>query len=98
MHILRIIKSVILWSYERGTWQYDVLCILILVFIFLTPNSFFNHRDSHAPKTSQSQPNPSTTALTAPQSDPKSGEILPSGENSLRADPRPTIRKESTKP
>lgn len=45
MKIWRVIKGVILWSYERGTWQYDLLCFLILVFIFLTPSSFFIHRD-----------------------------------------------------
>ena len=45
MRIWLVIKRVILWSYERGTWQYDLLCFLILVFIFLTPSSFFIHRD-----------------------------------------------------
>jgi hypothetical protein len=35
------IKKIILWSYERGTWQYDVLCLLIIAFIFLTPSSLF---------------------------------------------------------
>jgi hypothetical protein len=28
------------WSYERGSWQYDVAVILILVFVF-TPKSWF---------------------------------------------------------
>jgi hypothetical protein len=31
-----------LWSYSRKTWQYDVLCALILAFIFLTPGSWFD--------------------------------------------------------
>ncbi len=35
-------KNVINWNYERGSWQWDVLCILILAFIFLTPKSWFN--------------------------------------------------------
>jgi hypothetical protein len=30
-----------LWEYARNTWQWDVLCVLILVFIFLTPKSWF---------------------------------------------------------
>ena len=29
------------WSYERGTWQYDVAVILILVFVLLTPRRWF---------------------------------------------------------
>lgn len=32
------------WTYERGSWQYDVMVILILAFIFLTPPSWFNDR------------------------------------------------------
>lgn len=35
------IKNVVLWNYGRTTWQYDVLCILILAFIFLTPPAWF---------------------------------------------------------
>ena len=30
-----------LWNYARNTWQWDVLCVVILVFIFLTPKSWF---------------------------------------------------------
>ena len=29
------------WSYERGSWQYDVAVILILAFVF-TPKSWFH--------------------------------------------------------
>ena len=39
--ILRVIKRLVLWSYARNTWQWDILCVLILVFIFLTPKSCF---------------------------------------------------------
>ena len=39
--ILRAIKSIFFWSYGRTTWQYDVVCALILAFIFLTPRSWF---------------------------------------------------------
>jgi len=31
-----------MWSYERGTWQYDIIVALILAFIFFTPPGFFN--------------------------------------------------------
>ena len=37
----RVAKRIILWSYGRTTWQYDVLCVLILAFIFLTPKTWF---------------------------------------------------------
>jgi len=35
------LKNVIFWSHGRGTIPYDVLCALILIFIFLTPTGFF---------------------------------------------------------
>jgi hypothetical protein len=37
----RVFKKVVFWSYGRNTWQYDVLCALILAFVFLTPKSWF---------------------------------------------------------
>ncbi len=36
-----VAKKVILWSYGRTTWQYDILCVLILAFVFLTPKGWF---------------------------------------------------------
>lgn len=47
--ILRSIWSFIFWSYERGTWQYDLMCALILVFVFLTPRSTFTDCPRPAP-------------------------------------------------
>ena len=35
--IWRTIRGYILWSYERGTIQYDVMVTLILIFVFLSP-------------------------------------------------------------
>src|SRR5262245_7046135 len=39
------LKNVLLWSYGRGTWQYDALCLLIVLTVFLVPSSFFGDRD-----------------------------------------------------
>ncbi len=38
---LQAVGRVIFWTYSRGSWQYDILCGLILAFIFLTPREFF---------------------------------------------------------
>ncbi len=35
--IWQTIRGYILWSYERGTIQYDVMVTLILLFVFLSP-------------------------------------------------------------
>lgn len=39
------IKDVLLWSYARGTWQYDLLCLLIIATVFLVPSRYFGDRD-----------------------------------------------------
>ena len=43
------IRSILIWTYERGTLQYDIICALILAFIFLVPKSCFIARRSVAP-------------------------------------------------
>jgi hypothetical protein len=43
------IKNVLLWSYARGTWQYDLLCLGIILTVFLVPSSYFGDRDRTKP-------------------------------------------------
>jgi len=31
-----------LWDYQRGVWQYDVICAIIVAFIFLSPPRWFH--------------------------------------------------------
>ena len=50
---MNLIQDIILWKYERASWQWDVLCLLILAFIFLTPPSWFDNRESLATQTSR---------------------------------------------
>jgi hypothetical protein len=40
----QILSKTFFWSYERGTWQYDVAVILILVFVLLTPRNWFHDK------------------------------------------------------
>lgn len=35
--VWRTIRDFVMWSYERGTLQYDVMVTLILLFVFLSP-------------------------------------------------------------
>ena len=42
--ILLVVTRSIFWAYERGSWQYDVIVMAILAFIFLTPRGWFNDR------------------------------------------------------
>jgi hypothetical protein len=40
-------KKWILWSFDRGSFQYDVLCGLILLTIFAIPPELFNDRPDY---------------------------------------------------
>jgi hypothetical protein len=41
--VTNTVKKIAFWTYPRTSWQWDVLCVLILVFIFLTPRSWFEN-------------------------------------------------------
>ena len=47
--ILATLKKTLFWSYDRGSWQYDVMCVVILAFIFFVPNGVFTQRASVSP-------------------------------------------------
>jgi hypothetical protein len=38
----QIFNRAFFWAYERGTWQYDLAVILILVFVLATPRGWFH--------------------------------------------------------
>ncbi len=42
------LRPAVFWGFPRGSWQYDVIVGLILVFIFATPSVLFNDRPSQA--------------------------------------------------
>lgn len=47
------LKNIIRWNYRRGSWQWDILCILILIFIFFTPKEWFDKRERLATQTTR---------------------------------------------
>jgi len=50
----QIFSRIFFWSYERGSWQYDLAVIAILIFVLLTPSRWFND-----------QPTPQAAAMAA---------------------------------
>lgn len=32
----------LLWGYDRGSFPYDVLCLLLLILLFLVPQGFWH--------------------------------------------------------
>ena len=47
------ITKFIQWQHERGTWQYDIFCLLIIAFIFLTPKTWFEKKERLATQTAR---------------------------------------------
>jgi hypothetical protein len=45
--VIETLKKIFFWNYARNTWQWDALCVLILIFIFLTPKSWFESSERH---------------------------------------------------
>jgi hypothetical protein len=39
--VTSVLKRVIFWDFPRASWQYDVIVVAILAFIFLTPREVF---------------------------------------------------------
>lgn len=50
---METLKNIILWRYERASWQWDLLCFLIILFIFLTPRAWFDRRERLATQTTR---------------------------------------------
>lgn len=46
------LKRFILWDYQRGVWQYDLVCAVITAFIFFSPRQSF-HDQPRIPSASQ---------------------------------------------
>ena len=46
--LLRAIKSTILWSYERGSWPYDFMVVLIVLFVLVTPRAWFHDQPQNS--------------------------------------------------
>jgi hypothetical protein len=42
------LRRFFLWDFPRASWQYDVMCGLILAFIFLTPKDLFRDQPKAA--------------------------------------------------
>lgn len=45
--MLRILRRYVFWTYERGSFHYDVMVTLILIFLFLSPR-LINFKDRPA--------------------------------------------------
>jgi hypothetical protein len=51
----RILVRTVFWSYERGTWPYDVAVLAIVAFVLLTPRSWFHDQPQVGPPPSAAE-------------------------------------------
>jgi hypothetical protein len=93
----RSLVRVIFWSYERGTWPYDIAVVVIVLFVLLSPRSWFHDRPPVGPV-----PSPGMVQLTG--SDASGGTLtyrvdarllsqLPTPESQLEHDLHDAMRK-----
>jgi hypothetical protein len=61
--LLTTLKKIFFWNYARNTWQWDLLCAVILIFIFLTPKSWFANGE-RAPRSVHQSPVATTLVLS----------------------------------
>src|SRR5579864_4785914 len=47
--IWRILVRTVFWSYERGTWPYDIAVAVIVIFVLLSPRSWFHDQPPVGP-------------------------------------------------
>lgn len=64
--IWKVIQRTVFWSYDRGTWPYDLLVGAIVLFVFLSPRSWFNDQATVASASPAGQ-------VLLQQSDPSTG-------------------------
>jgi hypothetical protein len=43
----RFLYRAFYWTYERGSWQWDLSCLVFLVIIFATPQDFLENFTRH---------------------------------------------------
>ena len=51
----QIVSRIFYWSYERGSWQYDLAVIAILVFVLLTPVRWFRDQPTRGMPSASAQ-------------------------------------------
>jgi hypothetical protein len=40
--IKKFLGAIFYWTYDRGSWQWDLSCLVFIIIIFTTPPEFFD--------------------------------------------------------
>jgi hypothetical protein len=41
--IKRFLGAIFYWTYDRGSWQWDISCLVFIIIIFTTSRDYFDH-------------------------------------------------------
>jgi hypothetical protein len=80
--LLTTLKKLFFWNYARSSWQWDILCVVILIFIFLTPKSWFETGERRSVMAHQT---PSASTLLVGAEVVEKAQDTPQLEQRLRA-------------
>ena len=65
----RAVWHALFWTFDRATWQYDLMVIAILAFVWLTPPDWIGDPDGHRPRTDR--PPSSSDSGRSPRRQPR---------------------------
>jgi hypothetical protein len=55
--LAQFLSRTFFWSYDRGSWQYDLAVIFILIFVLLTPARWFHDQPDQTPASAAGRAN-----------------------------------------
>jgi len=86
-------KRVIFWSYERGSWPYDVMVIAIVIFVLLSPPRWFHDQPQATALASSAVEFLSEDPVSRTSTYRLDAKVLPSEKRSVK--PTPELERET---
>ncbi len=83
-----LLHKIVFWDYKRASLPYDVFCLLILAFVFLTPRAWFERSE---PRRFTSHRTAANTILIS------ASNLMPVDDGKLQAQVREAIGKPSAR-
>jgi hypothetical protein len=91
---------VVFWSFERGTWPYDVAVVVIVAFVLLSPRAWFNDQPEVTPSVAVGQRNTGPAGeLETYRIDARAlSSAAGSSKSAMELELRDAVRKNSKRP
>lgn len=83
----RGLMRTLFWSYERGSWPYDVMVVAIVLFVLLTPRGWFHDQPKRAAPSSSGVYFVTEDESSHTQTYRVDARLLPLAKESAKSDP-----------